>query len=78
MGTPKPLELDVIENTGQLNAGTVAYQVLALTKLDWNTTEMEIRKPITLKYSKRAAKLAVYTLSREKETMKIGDIRDLM
>jgi len=78
LGTPKPLELDVIENTGQLNAGTVAYQVLALTKLDWNTTEMEIRKPITLKYSKRAAKLAVYTLSREKETMKIGDIRDLM
>jgi len=78
LGTPKPLELDVVENTAQLSAGVVAYQVFALTKLDWNTTEPEIRKPITLKYSRRAAKLAVYTLSREKETMKIGDIRDLM
>jgi len=78
LGTPKPLELYVYENNSPLNATEISEQVLALTKLDWNTTEMEIRSPITLKYSTRAARLAPYLLSESKTDMQIGDIRDLM
>ena len=75
LGTPRPLELDVVENESPLGLTDIASQVLALTKLDWNTTEPEIRKPITLKYSRKAARLAC----RNKIlSMEIGDIRDLI
>ncbi|HDJ89563.1 MAG TPA: hypothetical protein ENG40_02590 [Thermoprotei archaeon] len=78
LGTPKPLELFIYENNSPLNGIDIAQQALALTKLDWNTTEMETRTPITLKYSRRAAQLAPYLLSEDTTNMQIGDIRDLM
>ena len=79
LGTPKPIELDVIANTmGKTKPEWLAKQVLGLTKLDWNTTEPEIRIPITIKYSNKAAKLASYILAQELPDLLIGDIRDLM
>lgn len=78
LGTPKPLEIAVEEIIAPLNHFDLAYQTLALTKLDWNTTELEIRTPITLKYSHRAARLASCMLAEEAPNYTIGDIRDLM
>jgi len=78
LGTPRALELSVYTNTLSLDVKMIAEQVLALTKLDWNTTELEIRKPITLKYSHKAARLAPYMLSEDTEDLRVGDIRDLM
>jgi len=51
---------------------------LALTKLDWNTTDPEIRMPITIKYSRKAAQIAPEILYSQTPDLKIADIRDLM
>jgi len=78
LGTPRSLELSVHKNTSPLGVREMAEQVLALTKLDWNTTELEVRMPITLEYSRRAARLAPFVLAKDAVDLKIGDIRDLM
>ena len=78
LGTPRSLELSIHTNTLSLDVKNIAEQILALTKLDWNTTELEVRRPITLKYSRRAARLAPYMLTEDTADLYIGDIRDLM
>jgi hypothetical protein len=71
-GTPRPLELEVEENTTPYSVRDFSNQVLGLTKLDWNTTDLEIRTPITIKYARKVATLTQYLSST------IMDIRDLM
>ena len=79
LGTPRPLELNVaVDTIGRVKPEWLATQVLGLTKLDWNTTEPDIRTPITIKYSNRAARLAQHILAQEAPDLHIGDIRDLM
>ena len=71
-GTPRPLELEIETNTSPFRPRELAEQVLSLTKLDWNTTDIEIRIPITIKYASRASKLAPHIEG------KVIEIRDLM
>ena len=71
-GTPRPLELEVETNTTPYNIKDFAKQVLGLTKLDWNTTELEVRMPITIKYARKVAALTPHLAST------ITDVRDLM
>lgn len=60
IGTPRPLEITVEKSRGEISIRGISEQILALTKLDWNTTETSIRLPITLKYPRKAARLAKY------------------
>jgi len=74
-GTPKPIEINVYENTTQLVVSNFAQQILALTKLDWNTTETEVKEPITIKYARRVASLKQHATELQLERV---DIRDLI
>jgi len=74
-GTPKPLELEVGENTTPYSVRDFAGQILGLTKLDWNTTDLEVRMPITIKYARRVAALAQHSPHNPPTIM---DVRDLM
>jgi len=78
LGTPKPLELAIDTNIPNLAPSYIGVQVLALTKLDWNTTDPEVREPITIKYSRRAAEMAPLLLESDRRDMVIADLRDLM
>jgi hypothetical protein len=50
-----------------------------LTKLDWNTTEVSVKLPITLKYSNKAANLAPYLKNEEgRGPLEITDLRFLI
>jgi hypothetical protein len=80
MGTPKPLEIKFEINKTQYSISEIAKQILALTKLDWNTTKVSVKIPITLKYSNKAANLAPY-LKKEEEgraPLEITDFRFLI
>lgn len=70
--TPRPLELEVEENATPYSVRDFAQQVLGLTKLDWNTTDLEIRMPITIKYARKVAALTQYL------AFTVTDVRDLM
>jgi argonaute-like protein implicated in RNA metabolism and viral defense len=79
IGTPKPLEINLEINNTQYSISEIAKQILALTKLDWNTTEVSVKLPITLKYSNKAANLAPYLRSDEGEGLpEITDLRFLI
>lgn len=73
-GSPKPLELEIEGNTTPYSAKDFAGQILGLTKLDWNTTDLEVRMPITIKYARKIANLTRYLTS----TAHITDVRELM
>ena len=51
VGTPRPLEL--IKYGGKKSINKLAYEVLALTKMNWNSVRPMMREPITIKYSKK-------------------------
>ena len=74
-GTPRPIELEIEENTTSFSPKDFAEHVLGLTKLDWNTTDLEVRMPITLKYARRIAMLIPYLISSGRL---VTDVRDLM
>ncbi|MGC8988310.1 hypothetical protein [Infirmifilum sp.] len=74
-GTPKPLELEVGENTTPYSVRDFAGQILGLTKLDWNTTDIEVKMPITIEYARRVAALVQHSQHNPPTIM---DVRDLM
>jgi len=76
-GTPRPLELVVQENGTPFGLEWLARQVLGLTKLDWNTTDVEVRAPVTLKYAGKLARIMPYISSKYSSTTSV-DVRDLM
>jgi len=51
IGTPSPLEL--VRYYGKRSIEELALQVYSLTKMDWNTTRVMLREPVTIKYAKR-------------------------
>ena len=77
IGTPRPLEIMIEENTTKYSLREISEQILALTKLDWNTTEISLRVPITLKYSNKAAQLAPYLNLKEIASSGLLEISDL-
>jgi hypothetical protein len=79
IGTPRPLEVVLEKNTTQYSLREIVEQLMSMTKLDWNTTEISIRSPITLKYSSKAASLAPHLREEmSKSPIEIADIRFLI
>lgn len=83
LGTPRPLEITINTNINMSTnvftwSNYIGQQILALTKLDWNTTDPEIREPITIKYSRKAAQIAPKILNPWLRDYRVTDIRDLM
>jgi len=66
-GTPKPVGLNLI---GDLDIETACRQVLALTKLRWNTTEVNIRIPATIEYARKIGYLCKYGIPRTIRSIK--------
>ncbi|MEM1718246.1 MAG: Piwi domain-containing protein [Thermosphaera sp.] len=79
IGTPRPLEVIIEEKRGEgENIREICEQVLALTKLNWNTTEISIRLPITLKYPRKAARLTRHFEGIREGLIDIADFRYLI
>lgn len=57
IGTPKPIG---VNKYGNLSIDKVCRQILALTKLRWNTAEVNVRIPATIEYSRRVGYLRKY------------------
>lgn len=53
IATPRPLEL--ARNYGSTEIETLAKQVFALTKMNWDTTRIMLREPVTIDYAHRVA-----------------------
>jgi hypothetical protein len=49
MRVPRPLE--ILEHHGSASMTQVAQEILALTKLDWNTTMFAGKEPITTAFA---------------------------
>lgn len=78
IGTPRPLEITIEKSRGENTIRGISEQTLTLTKLDWNTTEISIRLPITLKYPQKAARLAKYFERIKEGLVDIADFKYLI
>jgi len=67
IGTPKPIGLNQI---GDLEIEKICRQVLALTKLRWNTTEVNVRIPATIEYARKIGYLCKYGIPRTVRSIK--------
>ena len=52
---PEPLGIDIVKSSS--NYYTICKDILALTKLDWNTTDFCRREPVTLSVSKKVGEI---------------------
>jgi len=52
---PRPLE--IAQHYGDSPLKTLAKEIIALTRLDWNTTRYSLSVPITLKFAQRVGKI---------------------
>ena len=52
---PRPLE--VLEHFGDSSWDVVLKEILALTKMNWNTADFSGREPITLAFSRRVGQV---------------------
>jgi len=54
-GTPTPIEIN--KNYGELTIEALAKQILGLTKMNWNTTALMNKEPITIGYAKKVVEV---------------------
>lgn len=64
MYIPAPLKLDVYENDSSLE--DLAEEILGLTKMNWNNTQLDGRLPITIECSRRVGEIMKYVGQSEK------------
>lgn len=57
LGTPKPIGVNKV---GDFDIETICRQILALTKLRWNTSEVNIRIPATIEYARKIGYLCKF------------------
>jgi len=79
LGTPRPIEIAINTNSfldRKEILRHIAYQALALTKLDWEHAMWEVRVPAILKYSRRAGKVSFH--GNPVDLISRLDVRDLM
>lgn len=55
-----PLPLDIIEMHGDSDADTILAEILALSKMNWNSADFSLAQPITLLFSKRVGEVMAY------------------
>jgi hypothetical protein len=56
-GARVPWPLDIIEHFGDSPATAVLAEILALSKMDWNSAEFSIASPITLLFLERVGEV---------------------
>ena len=61
---PNPLKIDVFENDSSLEE--LAEEILGLTKMNWNNTQLDGRLPITLECAKKVGEIMKYVDLGEK------------
>lgn len=52
---PRPLE--ITEHQGDTPLKELATEIIALTRMDWNTTRFNLSLPITLKFARRVGEI---------------------
>ena len=55
-----PLPLDIIEMHGDSDPETILAEILALSKMNWNSAEFSLAQPITMLFSRRVGELMAY------------------
>lgn len=63
-GAHVPLPLEILEHYGESPADTILTEILALSKMNWNSADFSLAKPITLLFSKRVGEVMA-TLSED-------------
>ncbi len=71
-GAHIPAPLEIHKHLGERSIEVLACEVLALTKMNWNTSNLMSRTPVTLKYSDRIADVMKY---RDVQSEKFLDFR---
>jgi len=61
---PRPLE--ILQHVGDSPWNVVLQEILALTKMNWNTADFACRDPITLAFSHRVGEILAETPTRAK------------
>ena len=61
---PKPLKVTVYEQDSSLES--LCQEILGLTKMNWNNTQMDGRLPITLECARKIGDVMKYVSSTEK------------
>jgi hypothetical protein len=56
-GARVPQPLEVLEHYGDSPWNVVLHEMLALTKMNWNTAVFAVNEPITVAFSKRAGQI---------------------
>lgn len=56
-GAHVPVPLDILEHFGDSSIDTILTEILALSKMNWNTAEFSPAMPITLLFSKRVGQI---------------------
>ena len=56
-GAHAPLPLDIIELYGDSDPQTVLSEILALSKMNWNSAEFSLARPITMLFSERVGEV---------------------
>lgn len=55
-----PVPLDVIEMHGDSDPDTILTEILALSKMNWNSAEFSLAQPITMLFSRRVGEVLAY------------------
>jgi hypothetical protein len=61
---PSPLEIRLFDHDSSLE--DVATEILGLSKMNWNNTQLDGRLPITLECAKRVGDIIKYVDEKEK------------
>ena len=64
MYVPNPLQITVYEQDSSLES--LCDEILWLTKMNWNNTQMDSRLPITLECSRKIGEIMKYASPAEK------------
>lgn len=56
-GARVPLPLDILEHYGDSSADVILTEILALSKMNWNSAEFSLASPITLLFSKKVGEV---------------------
>ena len=56
-GAHVPLPLDIVEHYGDSSSDTILTEILALSKMNWNSADFSLAMPITIVFSKKVGEI---------------------
>jgi argonaute-like protein implicated in RNA metabolism and viral defense len=59
-GLRVPTPIEIVEHHGDTPIKTICEEIFALTKMNWNSADFCIRRPITLEYASEVGKILAY------------------